>query len=76
MVGLTDRGTLEVGKKADLNVVDMDALALNAPRLVHDLPTGAPRWAQSVVGYDVTIQASMDGAFGCAFSCLSVAQSP
>jgi N-acyl-D-aspartate/D-glutamate deacylase len=53
--GLGDRGTLEVGKKADLNVIDLDALRLEAPRMVYDLPTGAPRLLQPVHGYAYTV---------------------
>ena len=37
--GLGDRGTIEVGKKGDLNIIDYDALQLDAPRMVYDLPT-------------------------------------
>ncbi len=55
MYGLTDRGTLEKGKKADLNIIDFDHLHIHHPELVHDLPTGAPRWSQKVTGYDFTI---------------------
>lgn len=53
--GLTDRGTLEVGKRADVNVIDLDRLALDMPRAVADLPTGATRLLQKAVGYDATI---------------------
>ncbi len=53
--GLSDRGTLEVGKKGDLNVIDYDALRLDAPRMVYDLPTGAPRLLQGVHGYVATV---------------------
>ncbi len=53
--GLNDRGTLEVGKKGDLNVIDYDALRLESPRMVYDLPTGAPRLLQGVHGYAATV---------------------
>ena len=33
----------------------MEALTIHAPYVVHDLPTGAPRWVQWVSGYDMTI---------------------
>jgi N-acyl-D-aspartate/D-glutamate deacylase len=53
--GFTDRGTLEVGKRADLNVIDMERLTLTMPRAVNDLPTGATRLLQDAIGYDATI---------------------
>ena len=31
MYGLTDRGTLEVGKKADINLVDLENLRIETP---------------------------------------------
>ena len=55
--GLTDRGTLEVGKKADVNVIDLDALRLHAPEMVFDLPAGGRRLIQRVDGYRATIVA-------------------
>jgi N-acyl-D-aspartate/D-glutamate deacylase len=55
VVGLTDRGTIEAGKKADLNVVDFDGLALHAPRSVDDLPAGGRRILQDATGYRATI---------------------
>jgi N-acyl-D-aspartate/D-glutamate deacylase len=98
MYGLVDRGTLEVGKKADLNMVDMCTIEIlppehgvppppapaarprrslsaraaprshsrsdeprlrKAPRAVNDLPSGAPRWDQKCVGYDMTVQSGV-----------------
>ena len=47
-VGLLDRGTLEPGQRADLNIIDHQALKINRPYYVHDLPAGAPRWMQTV----------------------------
>lgn len=45
-----------MGKKADINIVDMDTLRILDPVHVYDMPTGAPRWDQKCIGYDVTIQ--------------------
>ena len=59
LYGLTDRGTLEVGKKADVNIVDMDELKILDPVHVYDMPTGAPRWDQQVVCYKATIQSGV-----------------
>jgi N-acyl-D-amino-acid deacylase len=53
--GFTDRGTLEVGKKADLNVIDFENLKLRSIKLVHDLPAGGRRLLQKAEGYDYTI---------------------
>ena len=55
VVGLTDRGTVEVGKKADLNVIDFDHLELHEPRSVDDLPAGGRRILQDVTGYVATV---------------------
>jgi N-acyl-D-aspartate/D-glutamate deacylase len=55
LFGMTDRGTLEVGKKADLNVIDFDNLKLRSVKLVHDLPAGGRRLLQKAEGYDYTI---------------------
>ena len=57
LYGFTDRGTLEVGKRADANVIDLGALRLHAPINVSDLPTGATRLVQHVDGYRATIAA-------------------
>lgn len=54
--GLGDRGSLEVGKRADVNVIDMDALRLHVPEMVHDLPAGGRRLIQPVDGYRTTVQ--------------------
>jgi N-acyl-D-amino-acid deacylase len=56
-VGLTDRGRISSGLRADLNVIDGTKLALRRPRLVGDLPGGAGRLDQPSGGYDATIVA-------------------
>ena len=53
--GLVDRGRLQPGLKADVNVIDMDALRLHAPRVAHDLPAGGRRLHQAADGYSATI---------------------
>jgi len=55
LFGLSDRGVIRVGKKADINVIDMDALTLGVPRMVYDLPAGGRRLLQGASGYDATI---------------------
>ncbi|MFT5429686.1 MAG: N-acyl-D-aspartate/D-glutamate deacylase [Myxococcota bacterium] len=56
-IGLTDRGTLEVGMRADINVIDLDNLTLRKPRLVADLPAGGKRLLQDANGYRATLVA-------------------
>ncbi|NKB99488.1 MAG: amidohydrolase family protein [Pseudomonadales bacterium] len=55
IIGLGDRGRLEVGMKADLNVINLDTLSERMPELVHDVPGGAPRFIQKARGYRATI---------------------
>jgi N-acyl-D-aspartate/D-glutamate deacylase len=54
-VGLNDRGTLSVGRKADLNVIDYGALRLDAPHVLYDLPAGGRRVTQGARGYEAMI---------------------
>lgn len=54
--GLGDRGVLQEGKRADVNVIDLDGLRLHAPRMVFDLPAGGRRLVQPVDGYRWTVQ--------------------
>lgn len=53
--GLTDRGRLEVGKRADINVVDLDALDIKVPEYRRDLPAGGSRFVQPATGYVATL---------------------
>ena len=55
--GLNDRGLLRAGYKADLNLIDFDALRLHAPVMVHDLPAGGRRLVQHADGYVATFVA-------------------
>ncbi|MFQ5699773.1 MAG: amidohydrolase family protein [Myxococcota bacterium] len=55
LVGLADRGALEVGLRADLNLIDLANLRLEAPRIVHDLPAGGKRLLQGASGYVATV---------------------
>ena len=55
VLGLADRGTLEVGKRADVNVFDIGRLEERMPEIVHDFPFGAPRFIQRAVGYHATV---------------------
>ncbi len=59
LYGFNDRGTLAAGKRADLNIIDLTNLELQLPRVVRDLPTGAPRLLQEVNGIDVTMLAGV-----------------
>jgi len=54
-VGLDDRGTIEPGKRADLNIIDLDGLRLHPPRSVDDLPAGGRRVLQDATGYVATV---------------------
>jgi N-acyl-D-aspartate/D-glutamate deacylase len=55
LYGLHDRGTLEVGMRADLNVIDQNSLAVHRPASYDDLPAGGSRLLQSVSGYLATV---------------------
>jgi N-acyl-D-aspartate/D-glutamate deacylase len=54
LFGLHDRGTLEVGKRADLNIVDLEHLRIERPVLRQDLPAGGLRFVQPSTGYLAT----------------------
>ena len=59
-IGLTDRGELVPGQRADVNVVDLDALRIEPPRMVRDLPAGGKRLVQGAVGYRHTFVAGVE----------------
>jgi N-acyl-D-aspartate/D-glutamate deacylase len=54
-IGLTDRGLLRPGLKADINVLDYDRLQLRPPEIVYDLPAGGKRLVQRTEGFDATL---------------------
>jgi len=55
-MGLTDRGVLRPGLLADINLIAEAELALPAPRMVHDLPSGGRRLLQPARGYCATLK--------------------
>jgi N-acyl-D-amino-acid deacylase len=56
--GITNRGTLEVGMQADINIIDFEKLAMAAPEMVHDLPANGRRLVQRATGYAATLVGS------------------
>jgi N-acyl-D-aspartate/D-glutamate deacylase len=56
-VGLFDRGLIQTGLRADLNVIDYEGLTLSAPEVAYDLPAGGKRLIQRAKGYVATIVA-------------------
>ncbi len=59
-VGLFDRGMLAPGMRADINVIDFDALAVEAPTMAFDLPAGGKRLLQRAQGYRHTFVAGVE----------------
>jgi len=55
LYGLLDRGLIEPGYKADLNLIDLDSVALKLPEMVFDLPAGGRRLIQRADGYRATL---------------------
>ena len=55
LYGLDDRGVLAEGRRADINVIDFDRLAISVPRLVTDLPASSKRYLQDATGYELTL---------------------
>jgi N-acyl-D-aspartate/D-glutamate deacylase len=56
LFGLGDRGTLEPGMLADVNVIDYEHLELESPVVVTDLPAGGRRLVQDAQGYLATVK--------------------
>jgi len=57
LYSLHDRGLIQEGLKADINVIDFEALKLHTPHIVHDLPAGGKRFLQNADGIALTIKA-------------------
>jgi len=55
VIGFSDRGVIAPGKKADINVIDFENLAMHAPEIVSDLPGGGRRLDQGASGYRYTL---------------------
>ncbi|WP_421990090.1 N-acyl-D-amino-acid deacylase family protein [Roseococcus sp.] len=55
-MGLRDRGVVAPGMLADLNIIALDELGLERPRMLHDLPAGGKRLMQGSRGYRATIK--------------------
>ena len=55
ILGFADRGTLAVGMRADVNIIDVDKVIEGQPTLVRDFPNDTPRLTQKSKGYLATI---------------------
>jgi N-acyl-D-amino-acid deacylase len=51
LYGLGDRGRLEAGLRADVNVIDHEQLKIELPEMIFDLPAGGRRIMQKARGY-------------------------
>ncbi|MBL4635353.1 MAG: amidohydrolase family protein [Kofleriaceae bacterium] len=56
-IGLSDRGVLAEGMRADINVIDFDKLRLHHPEMRQDLPGDGRRLLQAATGYLMTMVA-------------------
>jgi len=59
-LGLSDRGRIQIGQRADINIIDYDELALKAPRMIQDLPAGGQRLLQEAKGFRSTLVAGRE----------------
>ena len=54
LYGLHDRGLIAPGLRADLNLIDFDALSFDMPQMVYDFPANGRRLVQHAKGYVAT----------------------
>jgi N-acyl-D-aspartate/D-glutamate deacylase len=57
LYGLTDRGHIAPGKRADINIIDFEKLNFTMPYMAYDLPAQGRRLVQQAIGYDATFVA-------------------
>ena len=60
LYGLGDRGSIDAGQRADINVIDYERLGFAPAEMAHDLPGGAPRLVQPGRGYLHTFVAGVE----------------
>jgi len=56
LYGFADRGLLAPGYLADVNIIDLEHLQLEAPEMAYDLPAGGKRLIQRAHGYLATVK--------------------
>jgi N-acyl-D-aspartate/D-glutamate deacylase len=59
LFGFADRGRLEPGLLADVNVIDLEGLELGGVRMAHDLPAQGKRLVQRAKGYVATVKSGV-----------------
>ena len=55
LYGMHDRGLIAPGMKADINIINYEALGFSKAEMAYDLPTGARRLVQRGSGYIMTM---------------------
>lgn len=54
LFGIKNRGRLEIGSFADINVIDLENLGMEVPSYQYDFPSGAGRYVQRARGFKHT----------------------
>jgi N-acyl-D-amino-acid deacylase len=54
MYGLTDRGLIAAGLRADMNLIDYESLNFDMPSMAYDFPANGRRLVQHAKGYEAT----------------------